>query len=105
MTEYRSTAWIYLLFSDFSVEFVPANVTGEKIKAVFWPNKDLNTIIGVIVNYSDEKRSIVLKKSANKIQLAKKPNEDFALQEKSITLVYLNYNLELIRKKVYTDQN
>ena len=52
-----------------------------------------------------KKEALFLKKSANKIQLAKKPNEDFALQEKSITLVYLNYNLELIQKKVYTDQN
>ncbi|MGC9383707.1 MAG: GH39 family glycosyl hydrolase [Kosmotogaceae bacterium] len=105
LTEYRPTARIYLLFSDFSDEYILANVTAEKIKAVFSPDKNLNLIIGVIIKYSDEKRSIVLKKSDNKIQLTENPNEDFVLPKKSITLVYLNYNLELIQKSVYTDQN
>jgi hypothetical protein len=98
LTEYRPTASIYLLFSDFSDEFIWANVTAEKINAVFSPNKDLNSIIGVIVNYGDEKRSTFLKRSSDKIQLTENLNADFVLPEKSITLMHLNYNLELIQK-------
>ncbi|MFO7883151.1 MAG: glycosyl hydrolase [Kosmotogaceae bacterium] len=105
LVEYRPTARIYLLFSDFTNEYIPTNVNTEKIKAVFSPNKDLNSIVGVIVNYNDEKKSIAFEKSGDKIQLTESLNADFDLPEKSITLVYLNYNLKLIQKKVYADQN
>ncbi len=103
LVEYRPTARIYMLFSDFSDEYISTDIDVENIKAIFSPNSEMNLITGVIVNYGNEERDIVIKKTNSKIQIEESSDGDFTLPKESITLVYLNHKLEIQKKTVYTE--